>query len=55
LAGQLIVFETLAALAYAFWLRGHWPEPLTLLGMTLLVMGVITGVRVKSIAKAAHP
>jgi len=56
LAGQLIVFETLAALAYAFWLRGHWPEPLTLLGMALLVMGVITGVRVKSIAKAPqHP
>jgi hypothetical protein len=35
LAGQLIVFETLAALSYAFWLRGHWPEPLTLAGIAL--------------------
>ena len=33
LAGQLIVFETLAALAYAFALRGLTPEPLTLLGI----------------------
>jgi drug/metabolite transporter (DMT)-like permease len=48
LAGQLIVFETLAALAYAFALRGQWPEPLTLAGMALLVMGVISGVRVKA-------
>jgi drug/metabolite transporter (DMT)-like permease len=48
LAGQLIVFETLAALAYAFLLRGQWPEPLTLAGMALLVMGVISGVRVKA-------
>jgi drug/metabolite transporter (DMT)-like permease len=50
LAGQLIVFETLAALAYTYALRGHWPEPLTLLGMALLVTGVITGVRIKSVA-----
>ena len=49
LAGQLIVFETLAALAYAFWLRGQWPEPLTLTGIALLVTGVIAGVRVKAI------
>jgi drug/metabolite transporter (DMT)-like permease len=49
LAGQLIVFETLAALAYAFWLRGHWPEPLTLAGIALLVAGVIGGVRVKAV------
>jgi drug/metabolite transporter (DMT)-like permease len=48
LAGQLIVFETLAALAYAFLLRGQWPEPLTVAGMALLVMGVISGVRVKA-------
>ena len=50
LAGQLIVFETLAALTYAFWLRGQWPEPLTLSGIALLVMGVIAGVRVKAVA-----
>jgi drug/metabolite transporter (DMT)-like permease len=47
LAGQLIVFETLSALAYAFVLRGQWPEPLTLIGIGLLVFGVIAGVRVK--------
>jgi drug/metabolite transporter (DMT)-like permease len=49
LAGQLIVFETLAALSYAFALRGQWPEPVTLLGIALLVAGVIGGVRVKPI------
>ena len=49
LAGQLIVFETLAALAYAFWLRGQWPEPLTVAGIALLVLGVIVGVRVKPV------
>ena len=47
LAGQLIVFETLAALTYTFVLRGQWPEPLTLTGIALLVVGVIAGVRVK--------
>ena len=40
LAGQLIVFETLAALAYALALRGQWPPPLTLLGVALLMAGV---------------
>ena len=49
LAGQLIVFETLAALTYAFWLRGQWPEPLTVAGIALLIMGVIGGVRVKAV------
>ena len=48
LVGQLIVFETLAALSYAFVLRGQWPEPLTLVGIALLVTGVIGGVRVKA-------
>ncbi|MDP4621438.1 MAG: DMT family transporter [Hydrogenophaga sp.] len=48
LVGQLIVFETLAALSYAFVLRGQWPEPLTLVGIALLVTGVIAGVRVKA-------
>lgn len=47
LAGQLIVFETLAALAYAFALRGRMPEPLTLLGIALLVAGVTWAVRIK--------
>ena len=39
----------MAALAYAFWLRGQWPEPLTLAGIALLVAGVIGGVRVKAV------
>jgi len=47
LAGQLIVFETLAALAYAFILRGSMPQPLTLVGIALLVIGVLRAVRVK--------
>ena len=47
LAGQLIVFETLAALAYAFALRGQMPRPLTLLGIGLLIGGVLWAVRVK--------
>jgi drug/metabolite transporter (DMT)-like permease len=41
LAGQLIVFETLAALTYVFVLRGQWPGALTALGMALLVAGVL--------------
>jgi drug/metabolite transporter (DMT)-like permease len=49
LAGQLIVFETLAALGYTFWLRGQWPEPVTLAGIALLVTGVMGGVRVKAV------
>lgn len=49
LAGQLIVFESLAALAYTFMLRRQWPEPLTLAGVALLVMGVIAGLRVKPV------
>ena len=40
LSGQLIVFETLSALAYAFMLRGAWPPPLALAGIALLVVGV---------------
>lgn len=47
LAGQLIVFETLAALSYAFILRGEWPAPLTLAGIVLLIVGVLWAVRVK--------
>jgi drug/metabolite transporter (DMT)-like permease len=40
LAGQLIVFETLAALAYALALRGGTPPVATLAGAALLVTGV---------------
>ncbi len=53
--GQLIVFETLSALAYAFMLRGQQPEPLTVLGIVLLVAGVMWALRVKPVAmEVAH-
>jgi drug/metabolite transporter (DMT)-like permease len=45
LAGQLIVFETLAALAYAFVLRGAPPDGWTLAGIVLLVAGVVWALR----------
>jgi drug/metabolite transporter (DMT)-like permease len=48
LAGQLIVFETLAALAYAFVLRGDWPGPAALAGIGLLIAGVLWALRVRS-------
>ena len=46
-AGQLIVFETLAALSYAFILRGSMPGALTLAGIALLVGGVLWATQVK--------
>ena len=54
LAGQLIVFETLAALTYAFILRGAWPEPVTLLGIGLLIAGVMRAVRIRPQAVASE-
>jgi drug/metabolite transporter (DMT)-like permease len=47
LAGQLIVFETAAALAYAFALRAAMPPMATLAGIALLVGGVAWALRVK--------
>ena len=47
LVGQMIVFETLAALTYAYLLRGRWPETMTLAGIALLVAGVLWAVRIK--------
>ncbi len=55
LAGQLIVFESLAALAYAFIWRGEWPAALTLLGIGLLLVGVLTALRGGAPAPAAAP
>jgi drug/metabolite transporter (DMT)-like permease len=52
LAGQLIVFETLAALGYAYALRGHAPAPLALLGIALLVAGVAWAARVRPVPLA---
>jgi drug/metabolite transporter (DMT)-like permease len=45
LSGQLIVFETLAALCFAFVLRGAWPQWQTLMGAGLLVAGVLWALR----------
>lgn len=45
LTGQLIVFETLAALCYAYALYARLPSALELAGITCLVIGVILGVR----------
>jgi drug/metabolite transporter (DMT)-like permease len=57
LAGQLIVFETLAALSYAFVLRGQVPGPVTLAGVALLVAGVLWALRVRPepLAAEGHP
>lgn len=45
LSGQLIVFETLAALLYAFLWQAQWPSGTVALGILLLVCGVMLGVR----------
>ncbi len=58
LVGQLIVFETLSALAYAFVLRGHLPPLLSLAGVALLVTGVLWALRERPEqppVAAAHP
>ena len=57
LSGQLIVFETLAALGYAFVLRKAWPPAETLCGVTLLIGGVVWAVRSRPAEAGAsvHP
>ncbi len=57
LAAQLIVFETLAALSYAFVLRQSWPQIETLIGVALLIAGVIWAVRTQPVEASAdaHP
>jgi len=54
LAGQLIVFETLSALGYAFALRGQWPAPLSALGIVLLIAGVAWALRARPQPLAAE-
>ncbi|WAC73855.1 DMT family transporter [Roseateles sp. SL47] len=49
LVGQLIVFETLSALAYAQVLRGEWSSPLSVAGVLLLVGGVCWALRLKTV------
>ncbi|HKX44223.1 MAG TPA: DMT family transporter [Burkholderiaceae bacterium] len=55
LAGQLIVFETLSALAYAYALRKSFPQVQTLVGIALLVGGVVWAVRSRPESAEAHP
>lgn len=45
LGGQLIVFETLSALAYGYLWRGQWPDLSAACGILLLCLGVMLGVR----------
>jgi drug/metabolite transporter (DMT)-like permease len=45
LAGQLIVFETLFALLYAFILQGAVPGAMVAAGIVLLLFGVWLGIR----------
>jgi drug/metabolite transporter (DMT)-like permease len=54
LAGPLIVFETLAALAYAFTLRREMPEAGTIAGIVLLVAGVVWALRIRPEPLAAE-
>ncbi len=48
LTGQLIVFETLAALGYAYLVYARAPSAFEIAGIALLVLGVIVGVRALS-------
>ena len=48
LTGQLIVFETLAALGYAYLVYQRAPSLTEMAGITFLVLGVIVGVRALS-------
>jgi drug/metabolite transporter (DMT)-like permease len=54
LVGQLIVFETLSALAYAFVLRREWPDAATAAGIGLLVGGVVWALRARPEPMAAE-
>ncbi len=54
MAGQLIVFETLAALSYAYLLRKAWPQMETLMGIGLLIAGVMWALRTQPEPLAAE-
>lgn len=45
LSGQMIVFETLFALLYAFSLEGRWPRPLEILAILALLGGMMWSMR----------
>lgn len=48
LTGQLIVFETLSALGYAYLVYARAPSGFEIAGIVLLVLGVVVGVRALS-------
>lgn len=54
MVGQLIVFETLSALCFAYLWRGQWPPLQSLLGIALLIVGVLLALRVPVMARAYH-
>lgn len=51
LSGQLIVFETLAALAYAFLWNQRMPPSATVAGVVLLIAGVVWALRIRPVQK----
>jgi len=53
LSGQMIVFETLFALAYGFVFDHRWPRPLELAAIVLLMVGVAWSVRLHASDKSA--
>ena len=54
-AGQLIVFETLAGLGYSFIQRQRMPEFQIVVGIALLIAGVMLALRVKPGASGGGP
>ncbi len=53
LSGQMIVFETLFALAYGFVYDSRWPRPLEIAAIALLIVGVGWSVRLHAEDKSA--
>jgi len=53
LSGQMIVFETLFALAYGFVFDHRWPRPLEMAAIALLMVGVAWSVRLHAPDKSA--
>ncbi|CAG2128243.1 DMT family transporter [Cupriavidus plantarum] len=53
LSGQMIVFETLFALAYGFVFDHRWPRPLEMAAIALLMAGVAWSVRLHAPDKSA--
>lgn len=51
--GQLIVFEMLAALTYAFIWKEQWPDALTLTGIGLVLAGVLSALRIKPVRRVS--